>query len=125
MVFLVPILVIFMLITPLIPDVPLFMEFPESSSATLSPEYEYDEIVSITRDGRLVHRAVTVSPELLSVRLRAIRKRSTHQPVVRLRVDRYAPFRSVRMATLAARDAGFARVTIMVTPAAGRLKFQT
>lgn len=74
-----------------------------------------DAGVSIVRDGRVFYFSDHVTPHELLQLLR--RDRSLHsETIARIHADRRAPFGQVRMVVLAARDAGFARVTFMVDP---------
>jgi len=115
-IFLVPVLIFVMVVIPVFPDLPMLMDFPISSTAEKHPEFEYDETVSVLRIGAVIYRGEQVTFRVLSQRLRKarLRGRGEWEPAVRVRVDKAAPFWSVRSVVRSVRDAGFPRLTFML-----------
>lgn len=106
-------LVVFLIIfviTPMI-DLPPFIDFPSASSAVKSPDREYDVHVSIRADGTMF---VGTDPTLPAALPRVLGHSRRSGADLRLRVDRATPYRFVRRVVLAARDAGYERVTLAV-----------
>lgn len=103
-----------MLVLPIRPDVPLFVDVPTARWPSKSPEFEHDLTISIRADGKTYLANSEVRVTALENRLSAARLQSTYTPTVRIRVDRTVTFHSVRRIVVAAQNAGFSRVTFMV-----------
>jgi biopolymer transport protein ExbD len=108
------VLIFFMVVLPIRPDVPAFVDVPTARWASMSPEYEHDLTISILSDGRTYLGNVEVGVVALERRLSAARVERRETPVLRVRVDRAAAFQHVRRVVRAARNAGFPRLTFMV-----------
>jgi biopolymer transport protein ExbD len=108
------IFIFFMLVLPIRPDVPAFVDVPTARAASKSPELEHDLTISVRANGMIYLEGTEVHVTALTRRLSAARRQGTDTPTVRIRADRAALFRNVRRVVIAARNAGFTRATFMV-----------
>ena len=115
LILLVPVLVFIIAVTPIV-NLPPFIEFPTAKTGVKNPEFEGDITISVLRDGRIFFFDELVGTRSVVKRLRSSRQNKTTIPIIRMRIDRSAPFGTVRRIAIAARDAGYERVTIMVEP---------
>ncbi|HEY0159150.1 MAG TPA: biopolymer transporter ExbD [Thermoanaerobaculia bacterium] len=108
--------VVFIVVVSIVPIVPLpaFIDFPSAASAEKSPEFEHDVTVTVRANGDVFLQSRPVAMASLARELEASRLHRLHAPVLRLRIDRSAPFGVVRGVAVAAGVAGFERVTVMV-----------
>ena len=90
------------------------IDFASAASAQLSSELESDLTVSVRANGDMYLQTRPVTSASLAHELRDARRHHRHPPTLRLRIDRSAPFRCARTVAVAAREAGFARFTVMV-----------
>lgn len=104
-------LVLFLIVvTPIQWDGPVFVDVPAARWASKSPEELNDLTISIRANGTIY----LANEELHAGALESRLSRAEAGAKIRLRVDRAAAFHHVRRAVLAARNAGFGRVTFMV-----------
>lgn len=108
------VLIFFMAVLPMRPDVPAFIDVPTARWASQSPEFEHDLTISIRSDGRIYLGDAELGIDALEHRLSAASARQGVAPTLRVRADRAAMFYSIRRVVRAARNAGFNRVTFMV-----------
>lgn len=109
------VLIVSITMTPIMPPVP-WVRFPTARHLEIRPLYESDITVSVRQDGTLYLAESWVRPGDLTRGLRRGKARRDDAEVC-VRVDREAPFGQVRLVVIAAREAGYRRITFLIDPA--------